>query len=487
MTSSVQSSNPVQQVSLSTSLPAPSQPVSSALRSKYKFRFQGQIYTTSLDILGRKQYATESQWKDYVEKFVIPSLSVVASNANAAQFDRAAFKGKEHEWSVFTNNRTTEHSEKALANLKTYYPIFEQFATKVVKSDLDAVPSSAQLPTITRPFIPNQPVGLINSGNNCWLNATLQQFMANEHLKGVLRAFADHHRRPNLQRFITEYDAAIAAQQPVLSMDTQLIRSELAALPGSNFQAVGTEEDPSELYNFIMNNVPDTYRDGTPAIPATGTQAAVGAGPASKAFSTITTNVYAPDNSLTAQQPLSRESLFVLPLGNLNALPQATQTLHFQPFFALMDQYFTDTIYADGAVERVVKTRFANVPEQFSLQYGRFAHDADTDQATKIDTPVNTPLYLDLGDPSMLDNNGHHKYLETNPAQGEDLRYELTSIIEHLGQRDIHHGHIIAYTKKDGRWYKEDDRVVQEVSADEAIHAANNSYLVLYKKIVPTV
>ncbi|ODV82430.1 cysteine proteinase [Suhomyces tanzawaensis NRRL Y-17324] len=103
-----------------------------------------------------------------------------------------------------------------------------------------------------------------------------------------------------------------------------------------------------------------------------------------------------------------------------------------------------------------------------SIQLKRFEHNFN-ETPTKIDTPVITPLYLNLT-----------KYAyDAGASMGVDGTkvYELFALVCHIGS--VNTGHYIVLIKNGaGQWFKFDDSVITLVSQDEV--TTSNAYLLFY-------
>ena len=111
--------------------------------------------------------------------------------------------------------------------------------------------------------------------------------------------------------------------------------------------------------------------------------------------------------------------------------------------------------------EAIKLLRLKLVAPVFSIQLKRFKHHLDL--ISKIDNPIEVPLYLELA-----------KYCE-NP-QG-NLFYELFALVCHTGS--VHTGHYVVIIKGgDGQWYKFDDSVITMVDKEEV--TSTSAYLLFY-------
>ncbi len=98
-----------------------------------------------------------------------------------------------------------------------------------------------------RPFVLGQPIGLINSGNNCWLNSSLQLILS-------VPAFAARLRQlPDFAQFLNQYQAAGRNFQKVAQdIDTQTLRQSLSTATGGQISASQVQEDPADLFAFLF-------------------------------------------------------------------------------------------------------------------------------------------------------------------------------------------------------------------------------------------
>lgn len=124
-----------------------------------------------------------------------------------------------------------------------------------------------------------------------------------------------------------------------------------------------------------------------------------------------------------------------------------------------------------GEKSKAVKSLLlSTIPPVLSIQLKRFKHSLMSDTASKIETPVKTPLFLNLT-----------KYAhDHDPSDGEtdgNKVYELFAVVCHAGS--VNTGHYIVLVKDGyGQWFKFDDSVISLISQEEVTNT--NAYLLFY-------
>lgn len=97
------------------------------------------------------------------------------------------------------------------------------------------------------PFVPGQPVGLRNTGNNCWLNAGLQILVQSSGLHPHLRRF------PIFAQFLDAYQGSRNTFQKVApQIDTQQLRQFLSRETRGVVSANFNQEDAAHLFEFLF-------------------------------------------------------------------------------------------------------------------------------------------------------------------------------------------------------------------------------------------
>lgn len=114
------------------------------------------------------------------------------------------------------------------------------------------------------PFIPGQPVGLRNSGNNCWLNSGLQMLANIPFLAGRMRQI------PEFVSFLNAYKAAEDGNYKIADIDTHLIRQILSRETSSQVEQGHVQEDAALLFECLFQgrnslHVFDRQLNGSPA------------------------------------------------------------------------------------------------------------------------------------------------------------------------------------------------------------------------------
>lgn len=106
-----------------------------------------------------------------------------------------------------------------------------------------------------RPFIPGQPIGMTNGGNNCWLNSGLQML-------AHIPAFHQRMRQiPIFAQFLDAYKASGDGSQKIApNIDSHLIRQYLSRETGGDVPSEKVQYDAAELFNFLFNGTNGLYR-----------------------------------------------------------------------------------------------------------------------------------------------------------------------------------------------------------------------------------
>lgn len=112
--------------------------------------------------------------------------------------------------------------------------------------------------------------------------------------------------------------------------------------------------------------------------------------------------------------------------------------------------------------------RFKHIPPVLTIQLKRFKHNSASDTASKLETAVLAPLFLNLT----------HYAVDSHAAEVDPSKvYELFAVVCHKGS--VNTGHYIAMVKTaSSRWLKFDDSVITHVSVEEV--QATNAYLLYY-------
>ncbi len=104
-------------------------------------------------------------------------------------------------------------------------------------------------------FVPGQPIGLTNGGNNCWLNSGLQM-LAN------IPTFEQRMRQiPVFSQFLDGYKASRDGHHKIApNIDTHLIRQYLSQETRGDIPSEKVQHDAAELFNFLFSGTNGLYR-----------------------------------------------------------------------------------------------------------------------------------------------------------------------------------------------------------------------------------
>lgn len=112
--------------------------------------------------------------------------------------------------------------------------------------------------------------------------------------------------------------------------------------------------------------------------------------------------------------------------------------------------------------------KIKKIPPVLSIQLKRFKHNLHNDTFSKIETPVEIPLFLNITKYSSV---------STSPDLDGNKVFELYALVCHIGS--VNTGHYIVIVKNgNGQWFKFDDSVISLIPQEEVSKA--NAYLLFY-------
>jgi ubiquitin C-terminal hydrolase len=146
----------------------------------------------------------------------------------------------------------------------------------------------------------------------------------------------------------------------------------------------------------------------------------------------------------------------------------------------MLNNYFTEEIL-DGyrcdkcnKKDSFKKCILLNTPKYLVIQLKRFQYSMKTNNFIKISNEVNYPLFLDMNKYCLKDN------INTNI---DNNIYELTNIINHLGN-SLDSGHYTSHHKINDKWfYADDDDIIKIKENDVFVNKCKIiSYVLIYEK-----
>ena len=271
------------------------------------------------------------------------------------------------------------------------------------------------------PFVPGQPVGLINSGNNCWINASLQLLANVPGYQARLRQI------PFFAQFFNNYADAERNQQKVApNIDTHELRLFLNSETSGQINGDRLKEDAAQIFEYLF--------EGPNAL-------------------------YSFEQQVCGKvSPSPREPMIKIQLGLQQNRP------NFQQLFY---HYFDH----QSEIGQRIQLFFQQAPNDLLIQMERFYQfrpPGGTFQQGKINDLIDIPERIDVPP----------QFIRTN----ESAQYTCDAFLIHRGQMSDG-GHFFAYTKRNGIWWYCSDTYVYEVPEDQALNEMKSGYIFHFAKV----
>ncbi|KAG2238269.1 hypothetical protein Bca52824_092481 [Brassica carinata] len=381
-------------------------------------------------------------------------------------------------------------------------------------SSTDSVPRKNNHMVVTEAPLPIKdftPRGLINAGNLCFLNATLQallscfpfvQLLQRIQLQDIPKAEC-----PTLSafsEFISELDApssssfrnnvaVVESGRPFTpSMFEGVLRSFTPDVL-NNMSGRPRQEDAQEFLSFIMDQMHDELlklKEVSPKLTASKSSVVTSAndeddewetvGPKNKSAVTRTQSFVPSELSdifggqlRSVVKGKSKDSATVQPylLLHLDIHPGAVSTiedaLHLFSVPEDLEGYRASVTGKAGVVSARKSIKIQKLSKIIILHLMRFSYG--NQGSTKLHKPVHFPLELNLG-----------RYLLVSPSNG-GLKYELVATITHRG-RDPSKGHYTTDARrKNNQWLRFDDASVTAVGTKQVLH--DQAYVLFYRQV----
>eukprot|EP00250_Pteridium_aquilinum_P020305 c24779_g1_i1 orf=158-2008(-) len=357
-----------------------------------------------------------------------------------------------------------------------------------------------------------QPRGLINKGNLCFLNATLQALLSCSpfvHLlhtlqaRGVpevgyptLRACVDFFKEFEFQqhedgRAKVSFDVG----KPFVPSMFDSVLQLFSPHQPSTGAARSRQEDAQEFLSFTMDHLHDEILrlEGTTQIAVSGNHMPAVAneeddwetvGPKNRTAVVRThtfrksalSDIFGGELCSVVKTKGSKASATVQPflVLHLDILPEAVHTVEdaLKLFAApeTLDGYKT-TAGKAAVVSASKSVKLQSLPQVLILHVKRFSYGAQG--SSKLHKSLHFPLNLTLG----------RDLLATTASSGSESRsYELVATVTHHG-KDPSRGHYTAHSKQlNGQWLRYDDGMVSTVGVGRVLQ--DLVYLLFYKRCV---
>ncbi|XP_072997349.1 ubiquitin carboxyl-terminal hydrolase 24 [Typha latifolia] len=382
------------------------------------------------------------------------------------------------------------------------------------KISIENAPPTVDMPMTSNDKAPSTrsilPHGLINTGNICFLNATLQALLSCSPfvhlLQNLRKRTIPKIGYPTLSAFVEfvsnfdvpEDSSSKNKEKGVLESGKSLnpvmfdlvLRNFTPDLP-SGISARPRQEDAQEFLSFVMDrmhdellklngNLSDLPKGKLPLISSSEDDGWETVGPKNKSAVTRTqsflpselSEIFGGQLRSVVKAKGNKASATVQPflLLHLDILPETVQTiedaLHIFSAPETLEGYKTSAGKA-GVVSASKSVKIQTLSKIMILHLMRFSYGSKG--STKLHKPVHFPLELVLG-----------RELLVSPSS-ESRRYELVATITHHG-REPSKGHYTADARySGGQWLRYDDSSVTVVSTTKVLH--DQAYVLFYKQV----
>ncbi|ESQ54103.1 hypothetical protein EUTSA_v10025311mg [Eutrema salsugineum] len=352
------------------------------------------------------------------------------------------------------------------------------------------------------------PRGLINAGNLCFLNATLQALLSCspfvQLLQGIQLQNIPKAESPTLaafSEFISELDvpssssfrnnvAVVEYGRPFTPAMFEGVLRNFTPDVLNNMSGRPRQEDAQEFLSFIMDQMHDellklreqsTSSKSSVVSSANDDDEWETVGPKNKSAVTRTQSVVPTELSAIFGGELrsvvkaqgNKDSATVQPylLLHLDIHPEAVTTiedaLHLFSAPEDLEGYRASVTGKAGVVSARKSIKIQKLSKIMILHLMRFSYGSQG--STKLHKPVHFPLELNLG-----------RYLLVSPSN-KGLKYELVATVTHHG-RDPSKGHYTTDARrKNGQWLRFDDASVTAIGTKQVLH--DQAYVLFYKQV----
>lgn len=355
------------------------------------------------------------------------------------------------------------------------------------------------------------PRGLINPGNLCFLNATLQALLSCSQLVKLLQeirtrkiAKVGYPTLAAFAEFLSDFDMPTGANSN--KKDTNVLETGRPFSPAmfegvlkkftpdvpNSISGRPRQEDAQEFLSFIMHQMHDELlKLGGQPLSGNGAKSSLVSSTEDDEWETV-----GPKNksAVTRTQTFVPSELSAIFGGQLRSVVKARgnkASATVQPFLLLhldvsheavrtiedalrlfsapetLEEYRTSTTVKAGVVTARKSVNIQALPKVMVLHLMRFSYGSHG--STKIHKSVRFPLELVLS----------RDLLVSSATEGR--RYELVSTITHHG-REASKGHYTADARyPNGQWLRFDDASVTAIATNKVLH--DQAYVLFYKQI----
>jgi Ubiquitin carboxyl-terminal hydrolase len=300
-----------------------------------------------------------------------------------------------------------------------------------------------------QPFVPGQPVGLVNPGCNCWANSMLQFIMNVPRYKQAILTNCNDTRLADALRSYEE--SSVEKERVSEKVDTQTIRTELHSW---------------EVEGGSVNPIAASYNQQEDV-----------AGGFNLFFDKMQLNSLA---NISLYEDGHAGALNIDPLGELIILPFQEKDIEVSTeynFLDLMENLHTENFeLINNETKELRKLKkvinFSEIPDDFSIMLGRFKINSWGSPTLKINAPVIFDEFFEM--PT--------EFLSSSASSSNPARFLCDCFIEHRGETP-RSGHYVTYIKNDAGYWECNDRNITKIKKSRYLEKMQLGYVFHFNKI----
>lgn len=309
-----------------------------------------------------------------------------------------------------------------------------------------------------------KPLGLENTGCNCWVNSLTQFIYHAPTLKRIFQRVWSFGELRALRLSLGQYAQDQTQRIKVSSVQTQKVRLALNNMSHAISRNSGHQEDVTEAFGMLSDYLPkitlkkdNIYSTANQCAPKKSSKIAV------LDENTFERHLEEPVQAITLAIPFS-----------IFSNPSVEGMLYnFTNNNDIEENAASEFVGTDNRTHQYPligeRLRFQQAPDDLFFSFKRFESKVGVDRqihTRKISTAVNVPMMFNLD----------ARFSDASPTL-----YDLNAFIVHIGN-SLEHGHYISYVRCANIWFECNDSRITLIPENAIARYARNAYIVHYQK-----